>query len=180
MKLSTLLVADVVQDTHSLICVHIYTHILSLFVTHLLLSLSLSLSPSLSLSFSLSGGGWVLSTAVHVYTHTLYLFVTHLLPSLSPPSFSFPSVFFLSLSGGGWVLSTAVQRFKGIAIYSPIINGKCGFFLEQAIFDVSLFSSQVWGAIWLQCRQAEYQRRYIRWENLVNFLPIPPRDTGGH
>ena len=77
MKLSTLLVADVVQDTHSLVCVHIYTHIFSLFDNcHSLTPLSLSLS---------------LSLCTHLHTHTLSL--CH---SLTPLSLSLP--FFLSLS----------------------------------------------------------------------------------
>ena len=29
----------------------------------------------------------------------------------------------LRYSGGGWVLSKSVSRWKGIAVYSPIING---------------------------------------------------------
>jgi len=35
-------------------------------------------------------------------------------------------------SGGGWVLSKAVSTWKGIAVYSPIINGKLERTFEHA------------------------------------------------
>ncbi len=54
-----------------------------------------------------SGGGWVLSKAVFVVVYLCLLLL-------------FTCVY----SGGGWVLSKAVSRWKGIAVYSPIINGK--------------------------------------------------------
>ena len=44
----------------------------------------------------------------------------------------------LFFSGGGWVLSKAVSRWKGIAVYSPIINGRPKCFVLYECMSTAL------------------------------------------